>query len=813
MRRLALLLTAFAVSALSQAQALWPDGSPMDAWFTDRGKVDVRALGARYDVTDYGVVRDSTLVQTALIQAVIDRCAAAGGGVVVIPRGTFLTGALFFRQGTHLHVEGRLKGIDDIRHYPLIQMHMEGKSILYFSALVTAEGLDGFTITGPGTIDGNGRRFWEEFWLRRQYNRSCTNLEALRPQLLYIANSSHVTVQDVSLVNSPFWTNHLYRCNHVKFLDCTVIAPTEGETRAPSSDGIDLDVCDDVVIRGCYVNVCDDGIAVKGGKGVFVDQDTTAGPVQRVLVEGCRFGRRSGGGITFGSEAWSVRNIVMRDCRFEGAAHMLLFKMRPDTPQTFEDVLVEDCAGAVRNVVQVYAWRQFFDATERKDMPESVVRNVTVRRVNADFTECFARIDPSDDYRLENFSLEDPAAPDPLIPVPVRNFDFDLTQPQPAYADDIGYGYDRGSQAVSKDQKAPMFFSVKVPEGDYKVTVTLGNKRYAGSTAVRSETRRMVTEPVETRKGEFRDIVFNVNVHTPRIDGKKTVSLKGNEFTDWGWDDRLTLEFNGDAPAVSRIRIEPNAPARKIWLCGDSTVTDQDNEPYASWGQMLPYWFDERVSVENLAMSGLTTSTFLAQNRLAKIAQEVRPGDIVVVEFGHNDEKDRGPGSGAWYNYSMNLRKFADTLLPLGARVVYATPTQRRFFDGDGRITQTHGDYPEAMRAFCAREGLPFIDMTAQTQEMYETMGVEGSKRLLVHYPAGTWPGQDKALEDNTHNNAFGAFEFSKLVLTGLLREYPELKEYLRPGWKDFSPSAPDDPNAFRWPASPMVQWVKPDGN
>ena len=129
MRRIAVLLAALAVSAVSQAQALWPDGSTMDPWFTDRGKVDVRALGPRYDVTDYGVVRDSTLVQTERLQAVIDRCASEGGGVVVIPHGTFLTGALFFKQGTHLCVEGRLKGIDDIRQYPLIQMHMEGKTL------------------------------------------------------------------------------------------------------------------------------------------------------------------------------------------------------------------------------------------------------------------------------------------------------------------------------------------------------------------------------------------------------------------------------------------------------------------------------------------------------------------------------------------------------------------------------------------------------------------------------------------------------------------------------------------------------------
>lgn len=402
---LTLLLPSLTVLAALGSGTVWPDGTPMSAWFTDRSKVDAGALGTRYVVTDFGVAPDSTRIQTAEIQRVIDLCAEHGGGVVVIPPGTFLTGALFFKPGTHLHVEGRLKGIDDIRHYPLIQMHMEGKSLLYFSALVTAQGVDGFTITGNGTIDGNGRRFWDEFWLRRQYNRSCTNLEALRPQLVYISDSQDVTVQDVRLVDSPFWTNHLYRCNRVKFLDCHIEAPTSGETRAPSSDGIDLDVCEDVVVRGCFIDVCDDAIAIKGGKGVFVDRDTTAGPVWNVLVEGCRFGRRSGGGVTFGSEAWSVRNVVMRGCRFEGASHILLFKMRPDTPQTYEYVLVEDCTGEVGNGIQVYAWRQFFEATEREDMPPSCVRHVTMRRIDVECRTGFTRIDPSDQYSVSDIRL------------------------------------------------------------------------------------------------------------------------------------------------------------------------------------------------------------------------------------------------------------------------------------------------------------------------------------------------------------------------------------------------------------------------
>ena len=183
---------------------LWPDGTEISAWFNDTSRVDVATLGRQYVITDYGVKMDSTLLQTEAIQSVIDRVAADGGGVVVIPRGTFLTGALFFRQGTHLHlVEGAmLKGIDAIKYYPVLKTRMEGQTLNYFAALVNADGINGFTISGQGTINGNGLRFWEEFWIRRKYNRQCTNLEALRPRLVYISNCTDVQVQDV------------HRCHH-----------------------------------------------------------------------------------------------------------------------------------------------------------------------------------------------------------------------------------------------------------------------------------------------------------------------------------------------------------------------------------------------------------------------------------------------------------------------------------------------------------------------------------------------------------------------------------------------------------------------
>ena len=215
MRKIILLLLSAVVVAGSAktkkrpAAETWPDGTVMDVWFKDTAKVDAEALARPYVITDYGVRRDSAIVQTAAIQGVIDRAAREGGGVIVIPEGTFLTGALFFKQGTHLHVKGRLKGSERIADFPLMTTRIEGETCKYFAALVNADGLDGFTISGQGTIDGNGLHYWQEFWIRRSWNPQCTNKDAQRPRLTYISNSKNVTIQDVRLGNSPFWTNHV----------------------------------------------------------------------------------------------------------------------------------------------------------------------------------------------------------------------------------------------------------------------------------------------------------------------------------------------------------------------------------------------------------------------------------------------------------------------------------------------------------------------------------------------------------------------------------------------------------------------------
>ena len=386
-------------------QELWPNGEPMAEWFTDTTKVKLADLGKQYDITKYGVRQGTTDIQTRQLQAVIDRCAEEGGGVIVIPKGTFYSGSLFFRQGTHLYIKegGVLKGSERVHDFEIRETRIEGQTCKYFTALVNADSVNGFTIAGKGTIDGSGEPYWEEFWIRRQWNPQCTNKDAQRPRLTYISNSSHVTIQDVRLINSPFWTNHIYRCDHVRYLDLYIYSSTTG-IKGPSTDAIDIDVCHDVVVHGCYMNVNDDAVVLKGGKGTWADQAPENGPCYNILVEDCHYGTVHGC-MTLGSESVHDWNVIMRRCHADNTNNVLWLKMRPDTPQHYEFVRVENFTGKCRNFLLVRPWTQFYQKEDRADMPLSQCNDIWFKDISM---ECnvFFNVEGSDKYALKRFSFE-----------------------------------------------------------------------------------------------------------------------------------------------------------------------------------------------------------------------------------------------------------------------------------------------------------------------------------------------------------------------------------------------------------------------
>lgn len=379
------------------------------------------------------------------------------------------------------------------------------------------------------------------------------------------------------------------------------------------------------------------------------------------------------------------------------------------------------------------------------------------------------------------------------------------------YTDSIGYGYDL-QPAPTKKSNAPYFFSVKVPDGNYHVTVTLGSKKKAGNTSVRGESRRLFIENQPTKKGEFKEYTFTINKRTPVIDEKERVRIKPREKSKLNWDNKLTLEFNGEAPACSKIVIKRVEDVPTIFLCGNSTVVDQDNEPWASWGQMIPRFFTDQVCFANYAESGESSNTFIGANRLKKALSQMKAGDYIFVEFGHNDEKQKKPGCGAWGHFIYNLKIYIDEARARGAHPVLVTPTQRRNFK-NGKLVDTHGEFPAAVKFLAEKTGTPLIDLQQMTTVLYEALGVEDSKKALVHYPADTWPGQTKDFADNTHFNPYGAYQIAKCVIEGIKKANLPLTQFLREDYPGYDPAHPDALDAFHWNNSPFTEIEKPDGN
>ncbi|UYQ94892.1 rhamnogalacturonan acetylesterase [Chitinophaga horti] len=363
----------------------------------------------------------------------------------------------------------------------------------------------------------------------------------------------------------------------------------------------------------------------------------------------------------------------------------------------------------------------------------------------------------------------------------------------------------------------PFSFSVDVPEGEYDVVLYTGDRYGRSATTVRAECRRLMLYNIRTRKNEIRASKFTVHVRDSLIRQKGVVTgkvkLKDREHEYLHWDNRLTLEFSDSLPKICEIHIMPAEAEHVAFLAGNSTVVDQSREPWCSWGQILPAFYDARdVAIANYAESGETLHSFRAAGRLDKIFSQMRGGDYLFIEFGHNDQKRKGENVGAFTSFKKELEYYVRETRKHEGVPVLITPVNRRSFDSTGKITNSLGDFPAAVRQVAKEMKVALIDLNAMTKEMYEAWGPEKSLKAFVHYPAGTYPGQKEALKDNTHFSAFGAWQIAKCVANALAdKHFP----FNRRGgvFRKFDHAKPDDPATFYWPASGFSGTVKPDGN
>jgi len=295
------------------------------------------------------------------------------------------------------------------------------------------------------------------------------------------------------------------------------------------------------------------------------------------------------------------------------------------------------------------------------------------------------------------------------------------------FGDKSKFGYDLNTVPKGND---PYFFSVNLPEGNYKVTVLLGNKDESTITTVRAESRRLMLENIETTPGKFVSRSFIVNIRNTKIGDSDSVRIKKREIGKLDWDNKLTLEINGKRPSLVEMVIEDvNVPT--LFLAGNSTVVDQDEEPWCAWGQILPRFLKPQIAVANYAESGEAANTFIASKRLAKLLTKMQKGDYLFIEFGHNDQKQKGENIGPYTSFKKNLKYFIDETRKKGGIPVLVTPVNRRNFDETGRVINTLGDYPDAMKQLAKEENVMLIDLNGMSKILYEAWGPMNRFMLL----------------------------------------------------------------------------------
>ncbi len=393
------------------------------------------------------------------------------------------------------------------------------------------------------------------------------------------------------------------------------------------------------------------------------------------------------------------------------------------------------------------------------------------------------------------------------------------------YTPERGFGFlpsDVPIQAVERKKKPslgshfitsekPFYFSVDLSEGNYDVKITFGDKKGESLTTVKVENRRLMLEKVKTKRGKLLDQTFTVNIRNAAILGKDSVKLKPREYNYLHWDNKLTFEFCENMPKVAAIEITPNTEATTVFLAGNSTVVDQYIEPFAAWGQMIPRFFVPlSISIANHAESGETLRSFVSEKRLDKVMSLMKEGDYLFIEFAHNDQKQKDLNP--FVGYKDLLIQFISETRKKGGNPVLVTSMHRRNFDSLGHIINTLGDFPEAMRQTAKEENVPLIDLNVLSKTMWEALGIEGSKKAFVHFPLGSFPGQEKPIVDDTHFSNYGAYLLAQCMVEGIRQNVPALAVYLQ-NVPQFDPSVPTPFEYFNFPLGALKPVVKPDGN
>lgn len=242
----------------------------------------------------------------------------------------------------------------------------------------------------------------------------------------------------------------------------------------------------------------------------------------------------------------------------------------------------------------------------------------------------------------------------------------------------------------------------------------------------------------------------------------------------------LLFGFPGKKALASQAL--PGQPLR-LFIVSDSTACNYgaDVYPRAGWGQVIRYFFSEQVEVVNAAASGRSSKSFIDEKRLDRVLAQIKEGDYLLIQFGHNDSKPEAVRfTDPFTTYQDYLRQYIDGARAKGAIPVLLTPVNRRNFAAGGKLCLTHGDYPAAMLQLGEKLNVPVLEIGAKSQVLFEKLGREGTKKIFLWLQPGEHPNYPEGIEDNTHFCEAGATEIAKLVVEGIKELSLPLASYIR---------------------------------
>jgi polygalacturonase len=331
-----------ALSAFVHPAAPAADADP--AWVKQVGAKTMPTAKATFAATKYGAVGDGKTLNTQALQKAIDAAAKKGGIVTLVP-GQYLTGSLFLKKGVELHLDKgvTLLGSQDLKDYPDRMTRVAGIEMVWPAALINIIDQDNVAITGEGTVDGQGKVFWDSYWaLRKDYDKKglrwIVDYDAKRPRLLVMANSSNITIKGVTLQRSGFWTVHVLYSKNVTVDGITVRNNLGGH--GPSTDGIDIDSSSYVLVQNSDIDCNDDNFCLKAGRdadGLRVNR-----PAEYIVIQNCVAG--AGDGLfTCGSEtSGGIRHVIARNLKAKGTKVGIRIKSALNRGGTVEDIRVDN---------------------------------------------------------------------------------------------------------------------------------------------------------------------------------------------------------------------------------------------------------------------------------------------------------------------------------------------------------------------------------------------------------------------------------------------------------------------------------------